>query len=271
MSVPRKLLVSCATGFLGRHVLAAHLGAHAVGRAVESAETWRAALRAAAGARVVHLAFPRERDPAVLDPFVERTCAALAEVMRENPGGHLVLASSAAVYAPALEALTEEHPIEPPSPYGRAKRAQELLLAEAADRAGWELTIARIFNILGPGQPRGLLAADLVAKLRAVEGTGPIPCGPLDTWRDYVDVREVAQRLAVLPPGLVNLCRGEAVSSLALAREICHALGVDASRLAPQAGGGGVSRATGAPDRLVSMGLALTTPWQRSLADQLER
>src|SRR5688572_19798385 len=62
----------------------------------------------------------------------------------------VLIPSSALVYQPAGEPLSEDHPLIPTSPYGLSKLAQELVGRHAAP--GVEVTIARAFNHFGPGQ-----------------------------------------------------------------------------------------------------------------------
>ncbi len=267
-----------ASGFVGRHVRAAldragvaHLQ---VERPLDDPATWGQALKTGAD-RFVHLAFPRRRDWATVGDagmasFVERSSAALEEAMNAGTA-HLVIISTAAVYGESSTPVSESSACRAESGYGRAKLHQERRLAEAAARAGWTVSIARIFNLLGPDQPDGYFATDLVAKLsNARESSTPIATGPLHTYRDYVDVRDVAEVLWRLPEGCFNLSRGEAVQGRALAEHLCARLGVDAARLKAPSGGGGVPFSCGDPARLQAAGLSLRTDWRAALDALIE-
>src|SRR6266403_852499 len=62
----------------------------------------------------------------------------------------VLIPSSALVYASAGEALTEDHPLVPDSPYGLSKLAQEMLGVRT--NGPLAVTIARAFNHFGPRQ-----------------------------------------------------------------------------------------------------------------------
>ena len=80
--------------------------------------------------------------------------------------------------------------------YGTLKLAQELLTSSY--RAAFELPVVTVrpFNSVGPGERgtyvAGALAAQIVARERG-EATGPIHAGYLGSYRDFVDVRDVAR------------------------------------------------------------------------------
>jgi dTDP-glucose 4,6-dehydratase len=73
----------------------------------------------------------------------------------------MLLASSGAVYGtqpPTLERLPENYagapdPLLPALGYGNGKRAAEWLACSSANQGGVNVTIARIFALLGPGMP----------------------------------------------------------------------------------------------------------------------
>ena len=79
-----------------------------------------------------------------------------------------LLTSSGAVYGtqpPGLERIAETHtgapdPLQPAAAYGVGKRAAEWLAINSAEQAGFIVSIARIFAVLGPGMPlNGTFAA----------------------------------------------------------------------------------------------------------------
>jgi nucleoside-diphosphate-sugar epimerase len=119
----------------------------------------------------------------------------------------VVLAGSAAELGPVdLEALPvgEDHPCEPADAYGLSKWLATC--AGLVARAPLEVVSARVFNPVGPGQPRTQALGRFAASL--AEGSPDVlVVGGLDARRDFVDVRDVARALIALAergrPGLV--------------------------------------------------------------------
>lgn len=105
----------------------------------------------------------------------------------------LVLASSAAVYAPSDGAHQEqEDSVRPVDVYGYSKLwAEELATGFAAD-TGAGVGIARLFNVFGPGETNAHFIPSLICQLKAGES---VRLGNLSTKRDYVFVDDVADAL----------------------------------------------------------------------------
>jgi GDP-4-dehydro-6-deoxy-D-mannose reductase len=122
------------------------------------------------------------------------------------------------VYRPAAEALTEDSPIEPASPYALSKLAQERLGIRAWLDDGLPVVVARAFNHIGPGQSPAFFAPSFARQVAAIEaGRRPavITVGNLQARRDLTDVRDTVRAYLALVargvPGCVyNVCRGEA-------------------------------------------------------------
>ena len=107
----------------------------------------------------------------------------------------VMIPSSAMVYRPALEPLTEDHPLVPPSPYGLSKLAQELLGVRAST-GGVAVTIARAFNHLGPRQDPAFAASGFAKQIAEIEAGRREPVvvvGNLDARRDTLDVRDTVR------------------------------------------------------------------------------
>jgi GDP-4-dehydro-6-deoxy-D-mannose reductase len=83
-------------------------------------------------------------------------------------------------------------------PYSRSKLAAEELVRQFAIRSGIRIAIARIFNVLGPGQDdlhfAGRIAAQ-IASILAGKADPIVRTGPLSSSRDFVDVRDVCHGL----------------------------------------------------------------------------
>lgn len=130
----------------------------------------------------------------------------------------VVLAGSAAEFGPVDASclpVREEHPCFPVGAYGLSK-----LLATTAGlaaRVPLEVTIARVFNPIGPGTPTSN-AFGRFASLLSAPGPDPLvlSVGDLEPQRDFVDVRDVARALIALAdcarPGLVyNVGSGQSI------------------------------------------------------------
>ncbi len=136
------------------------------------------------------------------------------------PRARLVRLGSAAEYAPAPHghATAETDPAGPVSEYGVSHLAGTSLveLASAAGRV--DGVVLRVFNPIGPGGADTLLGRATQQLAAALEsGDDHITMGPLDAYRDLVDVRDVASAVlaAALAPSLphrvFNVGSGRAV------------------------------------------------------------
>jgi len=190
------------------------------GRAVE------AALADARPARIFHLggiahvAESWRQTTLTLDVNVLGTHHLLRAARRLGLDARIVIPSSALVYRPSAEALTEDHPIRPASPYALTKLAQELVgLAGHADD-GLAVVVARPFNHIGPRQDAGFVVSSFARQIaRAEAGTADpvILVGNLDARRDVTDVRDTVRAYRLLadkgePGRLYNVCSGQAPS-----------------------------------------------------------
>ena len=92
----------------------------------------------------------------------------LEGLRRANVPARVLIPSSALVYRPATEALTEEHPLAPASPYGLSKLAQELLSMRALTD-GTEIHLVRPFNHVGPRQDPWFVASGFARRIADIE------------------------------------------------------------------------------------------------------
>jgi UDP-glucose 4-epimerase len=104
----------------------------------------------------------------------------------------VVLASTAAVYAPADWPHHEDAPLGPIDVYGYSKRWAEELARSFGARTGMGVGIARLFNVFGPGETNPHFIPSLIAQIQAGE---TVRLGNLSSKRDYVFVGDVAEAL----------------------------------------------------------------------------
>lgn len=152
--------------------------------------------------RVLHLAAAL-RDESwtnLMTSNVQSTLNLLHTVARLPSPPHVVLGSSGSVYGDQTKMpIAEDALPRPIGPYATTKLMAELAASEIARAAGFPLSIARIFNVIGPGlQPRHLpgYLAHRIAVLERDGKPARLALGDISTVRDFIDVRDVAACLA---------------------------------------------------------------------------
>ena len=149
---------------------------------------------------------------------VRGTHHVLQAIERAGLAARVMVPSSALVYASADEALTEEHPLQPSSPYGLSKLAQEMLAIKA--NGALAVTIARPFNHVGPRQDPHFAASGFARRIADIERGGWAPeisVGNLDARRDLTDVRDTVRAYQLIlergrPGRPYNVCSGTAIT-----------------------------------------------------------
>jgi len=247
-----RVLVTGAAGFVGRHLAerCAARGAEVLGLGrrtadeadpptalsrylsvdLRDAHAAREAIASMAPDRVFHLAadasvaaswaFPG----ATIENNLSSALGLLEAMRREAPHALALVACSGEEYgAPAGEvgAVTEDHPLRPPSPYAVSKASVDLLAGFYADAHGLRIVRTRAFNHAGPGQRPGFVVADLARQIAQAEadgeqGTVHLSVGNTSVRRDFTDVRDVVRAYDLLldrgAKGAFNVCRGESVA-----------------------------------------------------------
>ncbi len=170
---------------------------------------------------IVHLASGLRGDARgmLFETNVEGTARLLeAAGTIENYRPMVLLGSSGGVYGNVSSdqlPLKESMPCDPVDEYSVSKLAAEQLARSLARRFGFRLKIARIFNVIGPGQDERHAAGRIAAELKRVQ-TGEQEClriGSLTPTRDFMDVRDAAAALCKLaaddlPDGIYNVGSG---------------------------------------------------------------
>jgi len=108
---------------------------------------------------VIHLAAKKAVGESVDNPlkYYENNVAGtlnLLAAMSINGIKKIVFSSTAAVYAPSeKDAISEDDPTVPLSPYGATKLLSEELIATVGKAEGWSAISLRYFNVVGSGSP----------------------------------------------------------------------------------------------------------------------
>ena len=203
----------------------------------------------------------------------------LQALERTGADARVLIPSSALVYANANEALTEEHPLLPGSPYGLSKLAQEMLGRRTNGPLG--VTIARSFNHVGPRQDPQFVASGFARRIADIEKgrwDPEISVGNLDACRDLTDVRDTVRAYTLIlergtPGRPYNVCSGRAITmrhllDMLLARaRVPVTVKVDPARYRPN----DTPLLLGDPSRLhADLGWTAEIPLEQTLDDLLE-
>jgi len=232
-----RVLLTGASGFIGRHVAAAlRMRGHEViapGRAdfdLLAEGGPRAAVEAAQAQALVHLAWYAEHgrfwEAEVNDDWARATVS-LVEAFVATGGRRAVLAGSCAEYRWDDSTCDERStPIEPAHRYGRAKDAARRGAEAVAREHGLSLAWARIFFTFGPGEPAERLVPSIATAV--LEGR-PAEMTHGEQVRDWLYVEDLADAfVALLDSGVegpVNLAAGSAISLREMALAAARAAG----------------------------------------------
>ncbi|SDJ87165.1 NAD-dependent epimerase/dehydratase family protein [Streptomyces indicus] len=156
--------------------------------------------------------------------------AALCEALGEAaPAARLVHLGSAAEYGPTEPGtpVTEHVPTRPQGPYGATKLAGTVAIT--ASRL--DAVVLRVFNPVGPGASAESLPGRLARELLRAGPGGPVQVGDLSAYRDFVDVRDVAEAVALAvrtsaqPPPVLNIGSGRPTPARVLAAQLADIAG----------------------------------------------
>ncbi len=159
----------------------------------------------------------------------------------------VLVPGSAAVYAPAAEPMTEDHPLGPASPYALSKLAQEQLALRADPEDGIAVVLTRSFNHTGPRQAPAFVAPSMARQIALIEKGDLDPVirvGNLEARRDLTDVRDVVRAYVALmdaaaPSVVYNVASGvgrtmrSVLDALVLRARVAVRVETDPARLRP--------------------------------------
>jgi len=238
------VLLTGATGFIGRHTLIALSKAghdvHAVARhrgPERAGVTWHDADLLAGCAVVgevepeilVHLAWYAEHGRFWTSPENLRWVAASLELLRtfaDARGQRVVMAGTCAEYEWSREVYREDSPLRPSTLYGAAKHGLHTVAAAYCEQMRIELAWGRLFFLYGPHEAPERFVPSLVQALLAGEDA-PMTSGT--QRRDFLHVADAGAAFAALASsglvGAVNLASGEGVALRELAALIAERSG----------------------------------------------
>jgi len=233
MGLVRKIAVTGASGFVGRHVLC-----ELVGRGMNVVAVTRDKNKLADFAGqvevveldlaydapavfeqlgrpdvLIHLAWdglPNYRSLHHFETELPRQYAFLSRMIR-NGLKRLVVSGTCLEYGMQSGPLSEDMDMHPANPYGYAKNALHNQLDYLRGQSGFHLAWARLFYVFGEGQNEASLLPQL--KKAVAEGSPVFNMSGGEQLRDYLAISEVASSLVALAEcqrhvGAVNICSG---------------------------------------------------------------
>ena len=229
------VLVTGATGFVGRHLTSALRNAgHDVQTHSSATSDIGQELSAYSGiGHVFHLAgrtfVPDSwRNPTAFYSANVQGTVNVMDFCRQQKASVIVISSY--VYGiPRELPIREDHPVAAVNPYAHTKLLAEDIARFYETQFGVRVAIIRPFNLYGSGQDRRFLIPQLVHD--AVDaGTSAIKVGDLTPRRDYLHIQDLVRLLllvmAARATGTYNAGSGESISVSELASTICDLAGV---------------------------------------------
>ena len=240
--------------------------------------------------RWFHLAAQADVRVSVDDPALDArvnvigTVAVLAAARRH--GAAVTFASTGgAIYGEVAEPAPESHAEHPPSPYGAAKLAGEVFLAQDARLSGAPHAVLRFANVYGPRQdPHGEAGVVAIFAGRVLQGEPARVFGDGQQTRDYVYVGDVVAatiaasdaaadgsdvdlRAGGLEVPIYNVGTGVATSVVELWAAMQSAAGTSLDTDFHPARAGEILRSVLDPTRArTRLGVACDTPFNEGLA-----
>jgi GDP-4-dehydro-6-deoxy-D-mannose reductase len=251
-------LVTGAAGFVGSYLMNRLSGSGAVGWSRHNVDLLdrdavRARIRELRPAEIYHCAgaphvagsWTNTTRP--LASNVVATHYLLDAVRRAGVRCRVLIPGSAYIYRATDDVITEDHPVQPGSPYALSKLAQELLGLRSMTEDGIEVVLTRSFNHTGPRQAPSFAAPTFARQFARIEAAIDEPViyvGNLEARRDLTDVRDTVRAYELLmrhgrPAVPYNVCSGvgrsirEVLDGLRARVRVPVRIEVDPARLRP--------------------------------------
>ena len=225
VSVDRRILITGAAGFVGRHVIEALSSLEieallGVGRRMAAPlpngtrflpvdlndrESLAACVRTFQPTHILHLAGQASVGQAnnrAVETWSTNVCGLvnLAEiVLKETKSASFIYISSGEVYGRAFlsdQPVTEFSTPEPMNVYARTKYVGEKLLEDIFSGTNVRLIILRPFNHIGKGQDERFVVSAFAHQIARIEADNLPPklfVGNLASYREFLDVRDIAR------------------------------------------------------------------------------
>jgi GDP-4-dehydro-6-deoxy-D-mannose reductase len=253
-SSPGTILITGATGFVGGHLMPALAVAFpdtvlaAPALDIQNEAQVSEVVRSVCPDVCVHLAAvsaiaaARQAPEHAWNVNFHGTLHLAWALARHAPGCQMLFVSSADAYGSSFlngKTLDERAPLAPTSVYAQTKAAADLVLGGMAAQ-GLRVVRLRPFNHTGPGQSADFVIAAFARQVaRIAAGLQPplLEVGNLETWRDFLDVRDVCAayvgciaRSEFLVPGtILNVASGQARRIGDVLAELAGLAGVELS------------------------------------------
>jgi GDP-4-dehydro-6-deoxy-D-mannose reductase len=295
---PASILVTGADGFVGRHLLPAlrtafpHAAILTPQIDIRDEAAVASAVRTLTPGCCVHLAAISSIAGAAQDREqawqvnLHGTLHVANAILTHAPECRMIFVSSADAYGGSFRSgapLDEAAPLAPMNLYGATKAAADLALGSLACQ-GLRVVRVRPFNHIGAGQSADFAIASFARQIARIEaGLQPpvLQVGRLDTFRDFLDVRDVCRAYvaclsrgdALAPGAIINIASGVARRIGDVLQELVALSGValEVRTETPRWRETDILRASGDAARAGSLlGWAPAVPWQDTLSSVLE-
>jgi GDPmannose 4,6-dehydratase len=120
----------------------------------------------------------------------------ICELGLENKCRILVVTSAEIYGLVSNDPIREDHPLNPITPYGKSRLAQEKLIQQYVQNKGLSIVTVRSFPHTGPGQTDKFVCSSFAKQMALIEAGRQEPImkvGNLDAARDFMDVRDVVR------------------------------------------------------------------------------